>query len=297
MILLASQVVVTIALSTIERPPGRGIRGTLTLESRQKRGTGAHIKGAFHSEDGDGIRFETSQEKLVVTTMDGKVLIYTRKIPVTVQSYGEDAYSTVYQILDDAYMESNEALYHVAVTDAISRDSAAFTHSQLLESVEAEPVADVQTAVKASLGRLVAQPAVRLLESAARSLGEDMEVTGSDEPASMLFYAAAMSLSGMYEESVGRSAQSEPSDAWLDFFGAPATAQKYPDCNMNSCPPCKEDECVGMCGRICSCWWWVCGNCCEWNGCLQHDLCCISKGFASFKCLFPVGFSCSSYRC
>ena len=55
-----------------------------------------------------------------------------------------------------------------------------------------------------------------------------------------------------------------------------------------------SNDCLGMCGRKCSCWRWVCGDCCWHYGCYQHDLCC-QHDFYSTYCLFPIGFSCSSF--
>ena len=64
-IFIALQVAISFATS-VRRPVDiRAVHGTLTLESREKR-SNTHIRGAFHSEDGDGIRFETSEKSLVV---------------------------------------------------------------------------------------------------------------------------------------------------------------------------------------------------------------------------------------
>jgi len=34
------------------------------------------------------------------------------------------------------------------------------------------------------------------------------------------------------------------------------------------------NECYGMCGPGCSCWSWVCGDCCYHSGCAKHDTWC-----------------------
>ena len=79
---------------------------------------------------------------------------------------------------------------------------------------------------------------------------------------------------------------------------------------LDPLPPCKslennkDDECMGMCGKACTCWSWVCGNCCFHRGCFDHDICCAEPGekhgekgcgFHSSKCLFPFRFSCDRY--
>lgn len=35
--------------------------------------------------------------------------------------------------------------------------------------------------------------------------------------------------------------------------------------------PNSHNGCYGMCGPGCSCWSWVCGNCCYWSSCATHD--------------------------
>lgn len=39
--------------------------------------------------------------------------------------------------------------------------------------------------------------------------------------------------------------------------------------------PC-DNDCLGMCGPGCSCWSWVCGDCCYHSGCNAHDRACRS---------------------
>eukprot|EP00118_Oscarella_pearsei_P025911 m.309023 g.309023 ORF g.309023 m.309023 type:complete len:267 (+) comp45299_c0_seq1:163-963(+) len=56
-------------------------------------------------------------------------------------------------------------------------------------------------------------------------------------------------------------------------------------------PKCKKEHlgkssaCAGLCGRQCSCWIFVCGDCCFHQGCFQHDLCCARCGYNSWQCL------------
>ena len=57
--------------------------------------------------------------------------------------------------------------------------------------------------------------------------------------------------------------------------------------------PNRANSCIGMCGKGCSCWKWVCGNCCYNQGCYEHDRCCGAKSWIS--CYIPVGFSCKSF--
>ena len=68
------------------------------------------------------------------------------------------------------------------------------------------------------------------------------------------------------------------------------------DC-LEYCPPCPEQECLGMCGPGCTCWSMVCGDCCYHLGCYDHDVCCREK-FFQLRCLIPYGFACEeNYYC
>jgi hypothetical protein len=64
------------------------------------------------------------------------------------------------------------------------------------------------------------------------------------------------------------------------------------ECRRGRCP---LDECLGMCGPGCWwCWSWVCGDCCYWKGCHEHDNEC-RESFFSFACLLPFNFRCNGY--
>ena len=71
---------------------------------------------------------------------------------------------------------------------------------------------------------------------------------------------------------------------WSDSISTPGCA---------SCPI--GDQCLGLCGKGCNCWSWVCDDCCYHQGCYEHDLCC--DKFISSACLIPTGFDCNSYTC
>ena len=269
--------------------------GILTLEGRQKRGANAHIKGSFRSADGDGIRFHTTVESLEVTTMDGQTLVKSSSFPVSVQSYGKDDKAAIFQVLDDVYAESNEQTYRLTAAD-IDNAAAQARGTLNLANLQTRELNDPQTAIQASVERLLAHPASRLLEPAAQALGEDLGVTGKDEPAAMPFYTTAMKLA----EARSRKQLAEVSSKfkpWDTYFDRQAAIQKYPDCDLTTCPPCQDDECIGLCGRLCSCWWFTCGDCCLHRGCELHDVCCNEKGFYSWRCLFPTGLSCDSFSC
>merc|ERR1711865_50715 len=61
------------------------------------------------------------------------------------------------------------------------------------------------------------------------------------------------------------------------------------DCGMYS-PDCSSGAgCNGMCGPSCDeCWPGVCGDCCLWLGCFQHDTDC-AVSYWSGSCIGATG--------
>ena len=268
--------------------------GTLTLEGRQ-RGIDGYIQGSFRlAGEDEGIRFKTASDFLLVTTMDHEPLVRMSKVPVTIQAYGEKEHAVVYQILGTTFAESNDRTYYIfgVVDTPIVQGGGRFvTHSNLLASLQAEELYDPRQAIRSSAKKLLAHPAARYLEPAARALGEDMGIIGRDEPAALRFYATVMKLSEAFHDIQDARASRKYFSNRLSIF------QRYPFCDMTTCPPCRSDKCVGMCGRKCSCWKFVCDDCCLHRGCEMHDACCLEYGMWSRKCLFPIGFSCDAYDC
>ena len=123
---------------------------------------------------------------------------------------------------------------------------------------------------------------VGLLEEAAEAVGHK-GVTGKKTPAVLPFFVFALRVT---QFQTGRDG----------IFMANSTRVQRADCRTE-CPPCPNNNCLGLCGKGCSCWKWVCDDCCWHVGCYYHDMCC-AKGFLQTKCLFPIGFRCEQrYSC
>ena len=291
----AVQMALSVAASpfTVDTPHGR-----LTLEGRKKRGADANVVGSFRSLEGDGIHFRSTLDSLEVTTMDSQNLVKVFNLPAMVQTYDQKAKTTVYQFLDEAYVEANRRTYRVSAEN-IAAAANAFAPSQFLANLQGNEVNDPSVVIQAIVDRLAVHPAARLFEPAARALGQDLGIIGKEEPAAMAFYTTAMSLTEAYNKKrramVSRARSSNP---WDTYTNRRVNAQgKYPDCDLKTCPPCEEDLCLGLCGYECYCWKFLCGDCCYHLGCKDHDICC-RENFFSFACLAPFGFRCDEpYEC
>ena len=290
-VFLALQVV----LSTASLLEVDTAQGTLTLERRQTRGAERNLEGSFRSLEGHGIRFRSTPHSVEVKTLGGRILVKAYSYSVAAQDEEEEE-TAIYQIMDDVYAEANGRLHRTStnlVSDLVTR-------TQLLTSLQTTPkLNDPQAAMQTSVVQLLAHPAVQLLEPAALALGSDLGITGEDEPAAMPFYTTALTLTeAHHRQQRGKLSTVEKTNPW-DFFTDRVTTQgKYPNCDIDTCPPCKEDECYGLCGYGCNCWKHVCKDCCYHKGCRDHDKCCRNRGFFDAACLFPFWFKCNKrFKC
>lgn len=120
----------------------------------------------------------------------------------------------------------------------------------------------------------LARPAVAGDESAVRAFGESAEYR------TLPFLSRALAVNGifgtthaasLYLHGLGlSSAQINKINIGIEDR---ITVQKKKRCQDQSSDPCHND-CFGMCGNGCSCWKWVCGDCCIHVGCLTHDVTC-----------------------
>ena len=265
--------------------------GTLTLEGRQREGPDAFIAASFRSPEGDGIRFRSTEESLVMTDLNGNNLLSFYNAP-SMQTYSGEAKVMMYELLDEAYVEADRRTWKFSKEDLTEGNAVADIFSQTGD------LEDPEAALRAGFDAVAEQPAIRLLEPAAQALGEDLGIIGKDEPSIMAFYTTAMKLTETYyknrREMVTMARAPNPWEAYISRRRV--NIQAYPNCDLTSCPPCQEDQCIGLCGKGCNCWWWVCGDCCFHKGCADHDLCC--EDWYSWACLVPYNLECESpYVC
>lgn len=155
---------------------------------------------------------------------------------------------------------------------------------------------------------------IELITEAAIALGK-LGITGNEYPAALPFYVLAMRLQ-QYQNTLlnGSSSVSEvdhtemrknrQKSSWLLPALYFAVESVYEGILLNMCvtgrPPRYGDRsqnCFGLCGPMCVCWSWLCGDCCVHQGCVDHDRCCREHGIFSRACWSVWNFSCSPYSC
>ena len=147
--------------------------------------------------------------------------------------------------------------------------------------------------------RLFARPEIQLLEGAARALG-NAGVMGRSNQGALNFYGIVMRVIKILHRD---RAESGDGEAVETLYEDEATRFKrhvvWCSNSEEYCHRCPiGNNCLGMCGPGCWwCWWFLCGDCCYYQGCYDHDICCGQDGYFSWSCLFIFGFSCSGYSC
>ena len=189
-----------------------------------------------------------------------------------------------------------------SLVDQTKNALAAAKEERMISQLDQDET-ETRTATRSAFHRLFEQPEIALLESAARALG-NAGIMGYENQGALNFYAVARALlkSGREEEegegsgdveeqheddSTGRSKRQ-----W--WWGNTVYCE-----NVNrNCRRCPEgNECVGLCGRLCDCWWWFCLTCCYQHGCYGHDRCCDRHGMDSIQCQMPMDFNCDYFPC
>ena len=133
---------------------------------------------------------------------------------------------------------------------------------------------------QSSLENLASSQEALLIIEAAKALG-NKGVQGSDYPSAMSFYQLALQLANARQADVSSFTQrsTEPRQKR-------AMQCSNVDAVCEQCPFRRySNNCFGMCGKGCTCWRFVCGDCCVHQYCLTHDQCCADRGFFSFACL------------
>jgi hypothetical protein len=103
------------------------------------------------------------------------------------------------------------------------------------------------------LDAMMQLPEVAALPHLSRALGA-RGFTGRDFPATMALHKIAK------QSAKGLGIEVDPIQVQASSQEGYCTA--YPN---------RSNSCYGMCGNGCSCWSWVCGDCCYHGGCAQHD--------------------------
>lgn len=252
--------------------------GSVYLDERFKRGSGSEsdgFAGKYVSLEGDGIRFHSKEGYLSVTTFDGKPVFFASMNPLREQGFG------YMNIGGKAFAFVKKRAY--ALSDHLSAQTL-LSHSQresFIAQLQEEDARAHDALVEMSLEELAQTRQSILMEETAFALGTKHGIIGSENPEVLPLYMMAMHLSRMRKETATATASlcgSKCPSGGCDVQSR--SGDKYcSSATQNECPPCRSNDCFGMCGNSCCCWEWACGDCCWHNLCYGHDICCEKQGF------------------
>jgi hypothetical protein len=229
---------------------------------------------------GIGVNFVSTPNSLQLLDANGSTLVYS-------ELRANNALIAV--IADTGFIMSNGDLYYVPnnllpYIKMLSADPADLLSKGVYNN-------NAFIRLQSAIEKLHERQESTLLKGAAFALSKE-GITGYDNPSVMLFYKFAQQMV-RYEQ-----------NRKLPVFNATKRAADYvndgdgddDDC-LQYCPPCPDYECLGLCGYGCSCWEFICGDCCYHLGCYDHDVCCRQNMF-DINCWLPFGFSCEeNYYC
>lgn len=280
--------------------PGEERQGLAIIEVSENR-----LEGEYRGSLGS-IRFiVTSREgnhSLAVSTIEGEPIIASNKpgdTSMMTMTMGNTKFLTKMNEPGSGLPKYSDYVVPTALHDhveaALSNSHVSNVLIQYLDGRNSDKVR------KEAVENLVLHGKADLIVDAAEALG-NAGVMGTDSPAAQKFYVLAMRLKRIKDllQSQVETNRYHP----IPHSLAPRVYSRHPQkrascsgCTTGECPYYgdRSKDCRGMCGKSCSCWAWVCGDCCVHKGCLEHDDCCERYGYFSIQCLDAFSFSCSGH--
>lgn len=250
------------------------------------------VDGSYtHPKLGYGIVFNATKDALTLSTLSGNRLLSTeeRVGPVRLVTLGKREFVQHSNSEDD---ESKVKVQDFAIPKYHGQFKGTRDHETLTNLVgklkKLDPEAHSRV-LKRSVKNMLSKREINLLSDAAVAMGRQ-GITSQDYPSALPLF---MTASRLIKRSVNEDVQS---DSNTDGGGGGKDDNENLKC-LEECPPCQDEECLGLCGPGCECWEWACGNCCYNKGCYYHDLCCRSQP-DSLACMLPMEFDCDTkYEC
>ena len=239
------------------------------------------------TENGEGIIFHTQSDgKMTISSTQGSNIISVGEVFYT--GYNQMEASSLVEIngwsflrqkgsydsINDYYLYPHEAKI---IKNALLNNIPGNIQMVMQSMYDNDPALH-RDAIENSIYSLIESQYFPLISKAVHYMGEHMKLTGKEYPSLLPLYLMTMKLEEIDED--------KTSSYMYALFER--RRRRFSLRCLKTCPPCRRNNCLGMCGRRCKCWRWVCGNCCYHYGCFIHDLDCKHCGYVSFKCIFGV---------
>ena len=271
--------------------------------------TQEELSGEYYGSNGAGIRFQivinTTYYTLIVTSIgtgeDVINVMHPQSSNMTMTSINKTGFMIMdsESRLNDYVVPSNAT----GVMEAMMRSDDPKMTEDLFRELDS---INVNVTLHFALHDFASSQEALLIIEAAEALG-NRNTANSSYPPVMQFYLLAMQIGKIrrYILEEGYSTTMPPMQRKRSISTRQLVrcSNGGGTCSASRCPYSRPgNDCHGMCGYGCSCWSWLCGDCCVHQYCETHDDCCAREGFFSFAC-FRAGYdyffsSCSrNYRC
>ena len=306
-------ILIVLGIAVICIAIGVGVGVSLTnLKSEQEGPSGLitntitqeELQGEYYGTEGS-IRFSSTINAtyfvLSITTTNGEQVVYIVHLMasnMTIMGVNNTDFM-VMEIDQQGHIDFDD---YVIPKDTMNLMESIMTGNEkmsddILQKLDNKTVNETRQSVLYNLA--MSYEAILIIE-AAQALG-DLGVMGSEYPSVMCFYQLALRLANTREIGTDEGDIYAP-DTKGYWPQKRQTTEKCPNprgttCRSGRCPYRRySNDCFGMCGRQCSCWSFVCGDCCVHRYCETHDECCAQRGFLTFTC-FSVVFRRPFSRC
>ena len=296
--IVAISVAVALSLPSDQPPTAPTSDGLMVTTTTQEE-----LSGEYYGSNGAGIRFQvvinSTYYTLIVTSigtgMDVINVMHPQSSNMTMTSIN----STTFMIMMNSTSQMNDYIVPANATDVMETmmmSSDPHMTDDLFQELDS---INVNIARQLSLQLLALSEEALLIIEAAKALVEMSNVNSSYPPIRQ-FYLLGLQLEKMRGQMLGEANTARKRSITTKNSRC-AAGGGY--CPAGRCPYSRpNNECHGMCGYGCSCWSYVCGDCCVHRYCETHDDCCAKEGFFTYAC-FRVGYdyfwrSCSdTYSC
>ena len=249
------------------------------------------IEGRYHSIGGGGIHFlseflpESEVAELTIRTLEGELLITSL----------QNNHGLLLTVMGRQFLIINSSTTErLQLTGFVVPQEYSETVSQKLKTTQI-PLKTLRNldfeggnaTRQSAYEELLSRAEVGMIIDAAKMLGMS-GVMGNENPSAFNFYILALRFAKFRSQEVPETEteleqqqqqRSKRSHCWW--------GRTHCSNNGRCCYSCPQgNDCLGLCGPGCGCWWWVCFNCC-WNRfCHGHDLCCSGpNGYNTWGCL------------
>ena len=284
---------------------GVGVGVSLRYHKNQEQGpmglsstttvTQEELQGEYYGTEG-GIRFSSTVNAtyfvLFITTTSGEQVVYVVH-PMASNMTMVGVNDTNFMVMERDQQNSINYDDYVIPRDAINLMESIMAGNgkmtdDILQKLDNKTVNGTRQSTLYNLA--MSYEAILIIE-AAKALG-DLGIMGAEYPSVMRFYQLALRLANTRDS----ISEDEGDSSAPDTKGYQPRQRRAERCSSNgaTCPSGRcpfrrgSNDCFGMCGKGCSCWSFVCGDCCVHQYCLTHDECCRTAGFFTFTCFSVV---------